>query len=144
MLLQLIYEGVTPRWQLSLHLARGRGSHKPIAFYMTSSEYRIMFTHLVLNARSAREAAQGVLSMAWFLVHAIALHNSFYFCPLFFLQPCFVLATWKLIWFLILAWSACALPFPIWTCRIPFPGLLVNLEMVRRHGVSRHGGTIGN
>lgn len=143
-LLQLIYGGVTPRRQLSLHLACGRGYHKPTAFDMNSSKYRRVFTHLVLNARSDREAVQGVLYMAWFLVHAIAILGSFYFRQLFFQHPYFVLAAWKLIWFLILSWYTCARPFPIWTCRIPFSGLIAKLEMVHRRGVSRHGGTIGN
>ena len=84
------------------------------------------------------------LSMAQPLVYAIALLGSFHVRLLFFPHPCFVMATWNLIWYMVSAWFTFSRPYPIWSCLISFLGLSVSLNMVRNRGVSRRGGTTGN
>ena len=84
------------------------------------------------------------LSMARLLVYAIALLRSFHVRLLFFPHSYFVLAAWKLIWYMVSAWFAYSRPYPIWSCLIPFPGLSVSSKMVQRRGVSCRGGTTGN
>lgn len=140
----IIQNGITPRRQLSEHLALWRWSHQPIAYELNIKGYSIMFRHSALNLHPARELAQVDLTTNLPLVYAIAFISFFHIHLLIFPHSCFIPAAWKLIWYMVLVWLVYSRLFLIWSCLISLPSLSANLNMVRRQGVSRRGRTTRN